>query len=48
MRLFLSPPCLAVPMAPLPLLVAGDSHSPGHDKGVFILPVLTEGLYVLA
>lgn len=30
------------------LFCCGVSHSAEHDNGVFILPVPTEGLYVLA
>lgn len=48
MRLLSPAQCLAIPTAPLPPPAAGNSHSPGHDKGVFILPALTEGLYVPA
>lgn len=40
--------CPAVPTAPLPPPASGDSHSPRHDKGVFILPALTKGLYAPA
>jgi len=36
--------CLAVPMAPS----CGTSRSAGHDKGVFIPPTWTEGLYAPA